>query len=201
MALARTPTRIDEDVMDCPSPTLIPNAAQIAPGPLLRFLVADHVRLDQLLRRSIAPTGALDRTHFAEFQRGLLQHIAMEEKILFPAAARARGGQPLPIAARLRLDHGALAALLVPTPTARIVAAISSILERHNRLEEGPDGIYTACDLLLGEEAWRLLAQLRSAAEVRVSAHADRPLVFAAARRALARAGYEFDIAPEDAAR
>jgi len=41
----------------------------------------------------------------------------MEERILLPAAQRLRGGERLPIAARLRLDHGALAALLVPSAT------------------------------------------------------------------------------------
>jgi hypothetical protein len=37
----------------------------------------------------------------------------MEEKVLLPFAQKKRGGEPLPIAAKLRLDHGALAALLV----------------------------------------------------------------------------------------
>jgi hypothetical protein len=34
-----------------------------------------------------------------------------------------------------------MAALLVPTPTPSIVAAIRAILERHNVLEEGSEGI------------------------------------------------------------
>jgi hypothetical protein len=58
----------------------------------------------------------------------------MEEKILLPAAQRARGGEPLPVAARLRLDHGALAALLVPTPNPTILSALRGILARHNAL-------------------------------------------------------------------
>ena len=62
----------------------------------------------------------------------------MEEKILLPAAQRATGGEPLPAAARLRLDHGALAALLVPTPTPAILATMRGILARYNALEEGP---------------------------------------------------------------
>jgi hypothetical protein len=62
----------------------------------------------------------------------------MEEKILLPAAQRARGGEPLPAAARLRLDHGAPAALLVPTPTPAILATMRGILARHNALEEEP---------------------------------------------------------------
>jgi hypothetical protein len=52
----------------------------------------------------------------------------MEEKVLLPAAQKARGGEPLQIAAKLRLDHGALAALLVPTPTAEGSVSMSGRL-------------------------------------------------------------------------
>lgn len=193
--------RSDQATSGGPSPARATNAAPAGPGPILRFLVADYVRLEHLLRRCVTPSGAIDGVRFARFQRGLLTHIAMEEQVLFPAAARARGGRPLPIAARLQVDHGALAALLVPAPTARIVAAITSVLERHDHLEEGPDGIYSACDRLLGEEAWSVLARLRGTAEAAVGAHADRPRIHTAARRALARAGYALDLAPEDAGR
>lgn len=44
------------------------------------------------------------------------------------------------MAAKLRLDHGALAALLVPTPTPAIIVAIHTVLAAHNSLEEGPGG-------------------------------------------------------------
>jgi hypothetical protein len=115
----------------------------------------------------------------------------MEEKILLPAAQRARGGKPLAAAARLRLDHGALAALLVPSPTAAIGNAIRTILERHNAVEEGPEGVYEACERLAGSEAEGLLAALTSMPAVPVSRHADGALVFAALRRALTRAGYD----------
>ena len=47
----------------------------------------------------------------------------------------------LPLAAKPRLDHGALAALLVLTPTNSIIAAIRAILAAHNPIEEGPDGV------------------------------------------------------------
>ena len=87
------------------------------PGRLCRFLADDHARLDALLQRAIASPGEIDRAAYAEFRAGLLKHISMEEKILLPAAQRTRGGEPLPFAAKLRLDHGALATLLVPTPT------------------------------------------------------------------------------------
>jgi hypothetical protein len=163
-------------------------------GPVSRFLVADHVRLDALLRRAVAQPDQIDRAAYAEFRAGLLKHIGMEEKILLPAAQRARGGEPLPAAAKLRLDHGALAALLVPTPTPQIVAAIRAILAGHNALEEGPSGVYDVCEQLAGAEADALLASLRAAPDVPVNPHVDSPLVFNATRRALARAGYDFEV-------
>jgi hypothetical protein len=49
----------------------------------------------------------------------------------------------------LHLDHCALAALLVPTPTPTILTAIKTILEKHNPLEEGPGAVYEKCEELL----------------------------------------------------
>lgn len=155
--------------------------------PIARYLADDHARLDALLT-----CGASDPAAYADFRRGLLRHIGMEEKILLPAAQRARGGEPLPAAARLRLDHGALAALLVPTSTPAIRAALRGILEQHNALEEGPDGIYAACERLAGADAAALLGSLRTFPEVPVNPHVDSDLVERAMRRALARAGYVF---------
>lgn len=156
-----------------------------------RYLADDHSRLEALLRAAVAP-GGVAHAAYAEFRKGLLRHIGLEEKILLPAVQRARGGIPLPAAARLRLEHGAIAALLVPTPTVRIVGALRAILAHHNALEEGPDGVYAACEGILGREADAVLAALRAMPEVRVSPHADGPEVMDAVGRALERAGYDF---------
>lgn len=163
-------------------------------GPICRFLADDHVRLDDLLRRAVADPAHIDRATYAEFRAGLLKHIGMEEKILLPAAQRARGGQPLDIAAKLRLDHGAIAALLVPTPTPAIVAALRRILRDHNLIEEDPGGLYETCDQILAAETGEVLARLRAAPDVPVNPHVDSPLVLNATRRALARAGYNFEL-------
>jgi hypothetical protein len=163
-------------------------------GPIARFLADDHERLDALLQRAVVESGTIDRVVYAEFRAGLLKHIGMEEKILLPAAQRGRGGEPLPTAAKLRLDHGALVALLVPTPTSRIVAAIRTILADHNALEEGRGGVYEVCEQLAGAEANALLASLRAAPEVPVNSHVDGPRIMDAAHRALARAGYDLEI-------
>jgi hypothetical protein len=162
-------------------------------GPVSSFLAADHARLDALLQRAASCPGDINRAAYAEFRAGLLKHIGMEERILLPAAQRARGGEPLPTAAKLRLDHGALAALLVPTPTPQIIAAIRGILSAHNALEEGPGGVYEVCEQLAGAEVDGLLARLRAAPEVRVNPHVDSPLVRDAMRRAVTRAGFDPD--------
>src|SRR5262245_15607748 len=125
------------------------------PGKFDHSLADDHARLDALLQRAAARPDIIEASAFAEFRSGLLKHIAMEEKILLPAAQRLRGGQPLPIAAKLRMDHGALAALLVPSPSAAIIAAIRAVLEAHNPIEEGPGGLYEQCEELAGVEAMR----------------------------------------------
>jgi len=146
-------------------------------GPLHRFFSADHRRLDALLRRSISEPGRIDLAPFGQFRAGILKHIGMEEKVLFLAACRGRG-EPLPIVSRLRVDHGAIAALLVPTPTPAIVAEILSVLVPHNRREEEPGGVYDACDEAVGPaEAERLLQELRAFPEVPLKAYNDGPEV------------------------
>ena len=164
-------------------------------GPVSRFLSEDHVRLDALLQRATSQPGEIDPGAYAAFRAGLLKHIGMEEKILLPAAQQARGGEPLPTAAKLRLDHGALAALLVPSPTPAIVVAIRTVLAAHNPIEEASGGVYEVCEQLIGTEAEALLARLRAAADVPVREHVDGPRIMEAARRALARAGFDLEIA------
>lgn len=94
---------------------------------------------------------------------------------------------------RLRLDHGALATLLVPTPTRAIVAVIRSILARHNQIEEGPGGLYDLGDEAASGQAAQFVAHLRQSPEVPASPHNDDPKVMPAVCRALRRAGYEVE--------
>ena len=158
-------------------------------GPLHRFFSADHRRLDALLKRSIAEPGRVDLAPFGEFRAGLLRHIGMEEKVLFVAARRARGGEPLVLAARLRVDHGAIAALLVPTPTPARVGEILSVLVPHNRREEEPGGVYDACDEALGPaESERLAGELEAFPEPPLKPYNDGPEVQKHIEENLARA-------------
>ena len=147
-------------------------------GPLHRFLGADHRRLDGLLKRSAFEPDRVDLALFGEFRAGILRHIGMEEKVLFVAARRARGGEPLELAARLRVDHGAIAALLVPTPTPAVVRELLSILVPHNRREEEPGGVYDACDEAIGAaESERVAAELRAFPDPPLKPYHDGPRV------------------------
>ena len=120
----------------------------------------------------------------------------MEEKILLPAAQRLRGGEPLPVAAALRLQHGAIAALLVPTPTPDVIGTLRLVLGGHNSLEEDPGGLYETCEKIVANEVDLVLADLRAAPAVPVASHVDGPKVLAAARRSLARMGLDVDALP-----
>lgn len=155
------------------------------PGPIFRFLSADHARLDALLTRAVAGPGAVDLAAFGAFREGLLRHIALEEKILLPAARAARGGEPVPQARRLRVDHGAIAALLVPTPTPAIASEIRKILGPHNGVEEGEGGLYEACDALLAAEAEAVVERMRAYPPVKVARYHDGPRVCRTAEEAL----------------
>jgi len=162
------------------------------PGVLYQYLAGDHARLDGLLQCAVAAPGVIDPEFYAEFRKGLLRHIALEEKIVLPAIARSQGGRQPAIAERLRLDHGALVALLVPPPSPSIVLTIRSILQVHNALEEQEGGLYQLFEQLAGADTERLVGQLKSAPDVPVLPHNERPGILEATRRAVARAGYEF---------
>jgi hypothetical protein len=166
------------------------------PGPINRYLADDHDRLDGLLRAALARPGEVDRAPFDAFRGGLLRHIGLEEKILLPAARQARGGEPLPLARRLRIDHGAITSLLVPTPTPAIAAELRCILAPHNLVEEQPGGLYEACDTLLADRAAELLARLEAYPPVRLNRYQDGPNVHRTAAAALEASARQFDRKP-----
>ena len=147
-------------------------------GTIYRYLVEDHARLD----------AALLCGDYSEFREGLLRHIGMEQKLLLPIIG------PTALTERIHLDHGALAALLVPTPTPDILTAIRTILEKHNLLEEGPGGLYEECERLLGADVVQVLIRLQNAPPVPVAKHVDNQISMDSARAALQRAGYTMTI-------
>jgi hypothetical protein len=159
------------------------------PGALHKYLSDDHKRLDGLLQTATANPAVMDLQPYAEFRKGLLRHIAIEEKILFPAIA---GSEHTALTARLRLDHGALVALLVPPPSRSIVATIQTILRGHNPVEEGEGGLYEIFERVGRPDTGTMLKRMESAPEVTVLPHNERPGALEATRRAVARAGYEW---------
>lgn len=164
-------------------------------GPITRFLSDDHDRLEALLARATARADAIDPGAYEEFRAGLLRHIGIEEKIL--TTAFRQGGPPdarfEEIARRLRIDHGAIAALLVPSPSHALVAEIRSILDPHNRVEEGPDGFYALCDARLAGEADALVERMRAYPPVKTMPHHDGPRAHRTAAEALAVSAKQFD--------
>jgi len=162
-------------------------------GNLYRFFAEDHRRLESLLEKATASAEGYDMKAYGEFRSGLLRHIKMEETILLPAAQKARGGIPLEIAAKIRLEHGALTALMVPPPSRMIIGALRSILEKHDLIEEEPSGMYDSLEELTHAEIDELVARARATREVPVHPHNDAPFILDSTRRALSRAGYDLD--------
>lgn len=147
-------------------------------GPLARFLGADHERLHAFLDAALSGAEGLQLEPFGRFRDGILRHMAMEEKLLIPRASEALRGRRPPVAKLLRVDHGAIAALLVPPPTREIAEALREILARHDRCEEDAGGLYDVCDRALGPRAaLELVAELREHPAVKVKPYNDSPRV------------------------
>ncbi len=154
-------------------------------GPIRRMLSADHERLDGLLARAASGEGRVDEAAYAEFRAGLLRHIAMEEKVLLADAKARRGGEALPAAAQLRLDHAAIAAMLAAAPDAGLLADLRGLLALHNRIEEGEDGVYAQCERLAGPDVDALLARLHAVPAARPAPWSPRERIAREIRRAL----------------
>jgi iron-sulfur cluster repair protein YtfE (RIC family) len=162
-------------------------------GILYEYFVHDHRRLESLLNRATQQAAEIDLSTYSEFRAGLLRHIGIEEKILMPMIKRLQGGTPYPSADVLRLEHGALAALLAPVPNRQIVAALHSILDCHNRREECENCLYAVCQNLFGDQIDRIMDEIASYPAVPTAPYADLSRVREATKRALQRAGFDFD--------
>jgi hypothetical protein len=159
-------------------------------GPIHSLLAMEHRHLEQTLREATADAERIDPRQYACFRGGLLRHIAAEEKILIPAAMAASNAI-LTLARKIRIQHGAITALLAPPPSPTVLRALRTILEDHDTLEEMSGGLYDYCEGLLRERVKELLDRLRAAPAVAVSTHSSGPEVIEALRRILDRAGYD----------
>jgi hypothetical protein len=161
--------------------------------PLYNFFTKDHRRIETLLDKATEKPGVIQMEYYHQFRTGLLRHIKMEEKILFPAAQKANDNSPLPLTAKLRLDHGALTSLMVVPPNPDVIKVLRHVLERHDLLEEEPGGMYDVCEKLAKGETQKLLEQLEQTTEVPVHPHNNAAYALDSAKRALQRAGFDFD--------
>lgn len=78
-------------------------------------------------------------------------------------------------------------------PTHSIINAIRHVLEKHDFAEEENGGLYDVCEALTQGQTEELLAVLEKVEEVPVHPPNPAPIAIEAARRALLRAGYDFD--------
>lgn len=166
-------------------------------GPLYDFFTTDHRRIEGILEEATKDRDRVDLEKYREFRVGLLTHIKMEEKVLFVAAQKANGGEPLPLQAKLRLDHGALTALLACFPSPQVIKVIHHIMEQHDILEEEQGGMYEACEKLAQQETQQLLENLKKVTPVPVHPLNEAPYVLEVAKRTVQRAGFDFDAIAE----
>lgn len=161
--------------------------------PLHQFFTEDHHRIEKLLNKALEQPDEIEMNYYHQFRSQLLRHIKMEEKILFPAAKKANPEVTKDLIPRYRLDHGALTSLMVPPPTLPLINVIKYILEEHDLAEEEPGGLYDVCEALTHGQTQDLLDQLAGTEEVPIHPPNPAPIAIESARRALARAGYDFD--------
>jgi hypothetical protein len=163
-------------------------------GPITRFLSDDHDRLEALLAEATAKPDGIAPEPYEAFRAGLLRHIGIEEKILVTAFRKAGPDDAAfeATARRLRIDHGAIAALLVPSPTPELVRELRSILDPHNAVEEGVEGFYARCDARLAAEAAALVERMRAYPPVRTMPHNDGPAAHRTAAEALEVSARQF---------
>lgn len=161
--------------------------------PLYQFFTEDHHRIDKLLDKATEQPGEIEMKYYHQFRTRLLRHIKMEEKTLFPAAKKVNHAVMQELIPRYRLEHGALTALMVPPPTLPLIKVIRYVLEKHDTAEEEPGGLYDVCEALTHGQTQELLDQLAGTEEVSVHPPNPVPIALESARRALVRAGYDFD--------
>ncbi|MEW5797643.1 MAG: hemerythrin domain-containing protein [Bacteroidota bacterium] len=158
---------------------------------ITEYLTNDHDRLDRLLQQSLTPSGEINNEAYQQFRQGLLRHIGIEEKILIPALKRNLDAEMQRTLDRIRLDHSAIVALLVPPPSLAIVQALTAILTGHNELEEKNGGFYERADAYDETAIEQIADKVKNAPEVKSLPNNPDPNVLEATRRALERAGYD----------
>ncbi len=162
-------------------------------GDLYNYFFGDHRELEEALEKAAAGK-EIDSEAYDRFRVGILRHIGLEEKVLLPALEPLTKDLLKPALEQIRLDHGAITALMVPPPTHGILRAVRSILEKHNILEESKEGLYDVCEQLPFDVVQKIVQQVRSAPPVKLVPNNPGPGIMDATRRAVERAGYPASI-------
>jgi hypothetical protein len=152
------------------------------------YLTADHRHLDSLLDAALRDD-SIDMESYDRFRSGLLRHISMEEHIVLPLV-RERAERRFFGLQQIRLEHGAIAALLVPPPDTELIAVLRALLDKHNLLEETEDTLYDVLDRCARTDQPELLSRLEEHPDVPLSKHINNPKGLEHAHRAIERAGY-----------
>ena len=155
------------------------------------YLTQDHRRLDAVLTEALAGED-IDRERYDAFRRGLLRHIAIEENIVMPLI-RERSENGFFALQQIHLEHGAIAALLVPPPDDELITVLRSLLEKHNLLEETQDTLYDVLDHCARTDHPELLERLETHPETRLNPNINNPAGLEPAKRAIKRAGYTWE--------
>jgi hypothetical protein len=158
-----------------------------------KFFTEDHRRLESLLEHAFIQSDHVDEVAYVKFRTGLLKHIGQEEKILIPVLNKSHENKFYPPAAKLRLEHGAIAALLVLPPSTAVKNVLLGILQHHNVREESEKGLYADCDCLQADAVEAMLDKVHRYPDVPVMPYNDTQHARDAARRAVTRAGYDYD--------
>ncbi len=160
---------------------------------LYQFFTNDHRRLEKIFDKATENENNIQEELYHQFRVGILKHIKMEEKILFPAAQKANGDIPIPLAAKLKLDHGAITSLMVVPPSPEVIKVIRYILEIHDELEERNGGMYDICEQLTEHDTQTILEKLENTTDVPVHPYNTAGYALDVAKRTLLRAGFDFD--------
>ena len=135
-------------------------------------LISSHfIKNREQLQRTLGTTlrgATVDVGAFDLFRRGLLRHIAEEERVLFPALTRALGAPPLNREA-LRHHHAGLATWCAPQPERESIENLQALFIEHAALEEAPGGLYEVADQVLGAQAASVLAQARALPPIKLT--------------------------------
>lgn len=157
-------------------------------GPFTAYFESEHRRAMRLLARCRSTGGELLLERFDEFRRTLLQRIAVEEKVFFPALVERLGHVPRYRRALTR-DHADLVALCAPTPQKEWVDGLGEQLEYHHAVELGPEGFCLECDGLLGEQASAVIRRAAALEPVDVPPYTDGPALRGCISRLLVSVG------------